>query len=231
MMIVSLQILFGAFQCGFAVKCLAKYKHGIFLLMNQSQPVEPFVVGRPRFWVAPLLAGCCFSMGFGVADRVVSLQRDQQPAPTQRFTPSTFPGESLKTLRSIHQDAPTLQVDLAAITLALPEREQAVNPPIALGVETDLALQLPPAEDRAWTAPAWSDPDADLPPTALSTDPIDDMELEKPSSTILLAPPPEFVPSTEASLLIVEPEPAGFVAENDARLLMPMQPLTPPSQP
>ena len=57
------------------------------------------------------------------------------------------------------------------------------------------------------------------------------MELEMPSSTVLLAPPPEVVPPAEASLLIVEPEPAGFIAENDARLLMPMQPLTPPSQP
>jgi hypothetical protein len=195
--------------------------------MDQSQPVEPSAVGRPHFWVGPLLAGCCFSMGFVIADRVVSLQSDQQPASTQRFAPSTFPGESLQTLRSLHQDAPNLQVDLAAQTLASPELEA----PVATGPETNLALQLPPAEDRSWTAPAWSDPDADLPLSALSNDPILDMELEKPSSTVLLAPPPEVVPPAEASLLIVEPEPAGFVAENDARLLMPMQPLTPPSQP
>ena len=199
--------------------------------MDQSHPVEPSVFWRPRFWVAPLLAGCCFSMGFGVADRVVSLQSDQQPAPTQRFTPSTFPGESLSTLRSIHQEPLTLQVDLAALTPALSEPEQAVNPPIAIGVETKPALQFPPAEDRDWTSPAWSDPDADLPPSALSTDSIPDMEPEKAPSSVLFAPPPEVVPPAEASLLIVEPEPAGFVAENDARLLMPLQPLTPPSQP
>ena len=198
--------------------------------MDQSHPVEPSVFWRPRFWVAPLLAGCCFSMGFGVADRVVSLQSDQQPAPTQRFTPSTFPGESLSTLRSIHQEALTLQVDLAALTPALSEPEQAVNPPIAVGVETKPALQLPSTEGRAWNLPAWSDPDADLPPSALSTDSITDMELEKPHSTVFLSPPPEVVPPAEASLLIVEPEPPGLVAENDARLLMPMQPLMPPSQ-
>ena len=98
--------------------------------MDQSQPVEPSVVQRPRFWVAPLLAGCCFSMGFGIADRVVSLQSDQQSAPTQRFAPSTFPGESLQTLRSLHQDAPTLQVDLAALTLASPELDAPVPPPV-----------------------------------------------------------------------------------------------------
>ena len=170
-------------------------------------------------------------MGFGVADRVVSLRSDQQPAPTQRFTPSTFPGESLSSLRSIHQEALTLQVDLAALTPALSEPEQAVNPPIAIGLETKPALQFPPAEDRDWTSPAWSDPDADLPPRALSTDSIQDMEPEKAPSSVLFAPPPEVVPPAEASLLIVEPEPSGLVAENDARLLMPMQPLMPPSQP
>ena len=195
--------------------------------MDQSQPVEPSVVGRPRFWVGPLLAGCCFSMGFGIADRVVSLQSDQQPAPTQRFAPSTFPGESLQTLRSLHQDAPNLQVDLAALTLASPE----LDAPVATGPETNLALQLPPTEDRDWTSPAWSDPDADLPPSALSTDSITDMEPEKAPTSVLFAPPPEVVPPAEASRLLVEPEPPGFVAENDARLLMPMQPLMPPSQP
>ena len=195
--------------------------------MDQSQPVEPSVVGRPRFWVGPLLAGCCFSMGFGIADRVVSLQSDQQPAPTQRFAPSTFPGESLQTLRSLHQDAPNLQVDLAALKLASPE----LDAPVATGLETNLALQLPPTEDRDWTSPAWSDPDADLPPSALSTDSIPDMEPEKAPTSVLFAPPPEVVPPVAASRLLVEPEPPGFVAENDARLLMPMQPLMPPSQP
>ena len=195
--------------------------------MDQSQPVEPSAVGRPRFWVGPLLAGCCFSMGFGIADRVVSLQSDQQPAPTQRFAPSTFPGESLQTLRSLHQDAPNLQVDLAAQTLASPEREV----PVATGPETSLALQLPPTEHRDWTSPAWSDPDADLPPSALSTDSIPDMEPEKAPTSVLFAPLPEVVPPAAASRLLVKPEPPGFVAENDARLLMPMQPLMPPSQP
>ena len=199
--------------------------------MDQSQLVEPSVVGRPRFWVGPLLAGCCFSMGFGIADRVVSLQIDQQPAPTQRFAPSTFPGESLQALRSLHENAPTLQVDLAALTLASPELDALVSPPVATGPETNLALQLPPTEDRDWTSPVWSDPDADLPPSVLSTDSIPDMEPEKAPSSVLFTPPPEVVPPVEASRLLVEPEPPGFVAENDARLLMPMQPLMPPSQP
>ena len=195
--------------------------------MDQSQPVEPTLVGRPRFWLGPLLAGCCFSMGFGIADRVVSLQSDQQPAPTLRFAPSTFPGESLQTLRSLHKDAPNLQVDLAALKLASPE----LDAPVSTGPETSLALQLPPTDDRDWASPAWSDPDADLPPSSLSTDSIPDMEPETAPTPVLFAPPPEVVPPAAASRLLVEPEPPGFVAENDARLLMPMQPLMPPSQP
>jgi hypothetical protein len=88
--------------------------------MDQSQPVESTVVGRPRFWVGPLVAGCCFAMGFGITDRVVSLQSDIKPAQSQRFAPSYFPGDSLQTLRSIHQGDASLQVDLAARKLASP---------------------------------------------------------------------------------------------------------------
>ena len=79
----------------------------------------------------------------------------------------------MQTLRALYQDAPNLQVDLAALKLASPE----LNAPVATGPETSLALQLPSTDYRDWTAPAWSDPDADLPPSALSTDSIPDMEL------------------------------------------------------
>ena len=114
--------------------------------MDQSQPVEPSLVGRPRFWVGPLLAGCCFAMGFGITDRVVSLQSHKNPPPTQRFAPSFFPGDSLQTLRSIHQDDANLQVDLAALSLTSPELGQVVVPSISTGIETNLALQRPVAE-------------------------------------------------------------------------------------
>ena len=67
--------------------------------MEQAQPLEPSVVGRPRFWVGPLVAGCCCAMGFGITDRVVSLQNAKQAAPTQRCDPNTVPGESMQTWR------------------------------------------------------------------------------------------------------------------------------------
>ena len=79
--------------------------------------------------------------------------------------------------------------------------------------------------------PIWSDPEANVEPSALSTESIPDMQQEQAHSSVVLAPPPKVVAPADSSLLILEPESSGFVAENDARLLMPMQPLMPPSQP
>ena len=186
--------------------------------MDQPRPVESTVVGWQRFWVGPLVAGCCFAMGFGITDRVVSLQTDMKPAQTQRFAPSVFPGDSLQTLRSIHQGDAHSQVNLAARKLASPEPNAAFTPPVATASETSLALQLPAAADRALTAPAWSDPDADLAPSAMSTELIPYLKPEPAPTSVLLAPPPEVLPP-------------AFVAENDAQRLLPLQPLMPPSQP
>ena len=186
--------------------------------MDQSRPVESTVVGRPRFWVGPLVAGCCFAMGFGVTNRVVSLQSDREPAQTQRFAPSYFPGDSLQNLRSIHQGDVNVQVDLATRKPASAELDAAVLSSDATALETSLAPQLPLAEERPWTAPTWSDPDADPVPTASSTESIPDLDPTPASASALLAPPPEVLPSS-------------FVAENDAQQLLPLQPLTPPSLP
>ena len=189
-----------------------------FFLMDQPRPVETSVVGRPRFWVGPLVAGCCFAMGFGVTDRVVSLQSDRKPVQTQRFAPSYFPGDSLQTLRSVHQTDANLQVDLAALKLVSPEPDVSVTPPVVTSPETNLALQLPPAGDGSWPAPSWSDPEVDLVPTATSTESIPDLDPALAPASVLLTPPPEVLPP-------------AFVAENDAQQLLPLQPLLPPSQP
>ena len=186
--------------------------------MAQSQPVESIVVGRPRFWVGPLVAGCCFAMGFGVTNRVVSLQNDRKPAQTQRFAPSYFPGDSLQNLRSIHQGDSDVQLDLFTRKPASPELDAAVMPSDDTALETSLAPQLPLAEERPWTAPTWSDPDADPLPTASTKELISDLEPTPASASALLAPPPEVLPPS-------------FVAENDAQQLLPLQPLMPPSLP
>lgn len=199
--------------------------------MDHPLPVESSVVGRPRFWVGPLVAGCCFALGFGITDRVVSLQSDSQPTQTQRFAPSYFPGDSLQTLRSIHQGDANLQVDLAARKRASPELDAAVVPPVTTASEADLALQRRSSEERPWAAPVWSDPDADLAPSAMSRELIPDLAPEPAPASVLLSQPSQVVPPEEALLPIVESKPPAFVAENDAQPLVPMQPLMPPSQP
>jgi hypothetical protein len=202
----------------FGVEISGKISLIKFLLMDQSQPVESTVVGRPRLWVGPLVAGCCFAMGFGITDRVVNLQSDIKPVQTQRFAPSYFPGDSLQTLRSIHEGDASLQVDLAARKLASPELDAATTPPVATASEANLALQLPLSADKTWTAPAWSDPDVDVAPSAMSTELIRGLDPEPDSASVLLVPPPEVLPP-------------AFVSENDAQRLLPLQPLMPPSQP
>ena len=199
--------------------------------MDQPRSVESSVVERPRFWVGPLVVGCCFALGFGITDRVVSLQSDTRPAQTQRFAPSYFPGDSLQTLRSIYQGDVNLQVDLAARTLASSEPEAAGMSPDATALEANLALQLPTAGDRGWTAPAWSDPDEDLAPSAGSTELFPDLDPEPAPASVLLVPPLEVIPPADASLLIVEPKPPAFVTENTPQPVIPMQPLMPPSLP
>ena len=186
--------------------------------MDQSPPGDSTVVGRPWFWVCPLVAGCCFAMGFGVTNRVVNLPNDEKPAQTQRFAPSYFPGDSLQNLRSIHQGDANVQVDLATRKPASPELETAVLPLGATALESSLAPQLSLPEERPWTPPTWSDPDADLVPTASSTELIPNLDPTPAPASALLAPPPEVLPPS-------------FVAENDAQQLLPLQPLMPPSQP
>ena len=186
--------------------------------MDQSRPVESKVVGRPRFWVGPLVLGCCFAMGFGVTNRLVSLQSERKPVQTQRFAPSYFPGDSLQNLRSIHQGDSNVQVDLATRKPASQELDAAVMPSDATALETSLAPQLPLAEERPWTAPTWSDSDADPVPTATSTELIPNLDPTPAPASALLAPPPEVLP-------------LSFVVENDAQQLLQLQPLRPPSLP
>jgi hypothetical protein len=109
-------------------------------------------------------------------------------------------------------------VDLAARKPASAELDAAVLPSDATALETSLAPQLPLDGERPWTAPTWSDPDADPVPTASSTELIPDLDPTSPPASALLAPPPEVLPPS-------------FVAENDAQQLLPLQPLMPPSLP
>ena len=74
--------------------------------MKQSPAAEPATqpksARRPRFWVAPLLVGTCFSLGFGITKRVVILQANAEQPQRIVFAPAQFPGRALDQLRELY---------------------------------------------------------------------------------------------------------------------------------
>ena len=128
---------------------------------------------RTRFWVVPLVAGCCFSLGYGITHRLMAMQSSVREIKPESFVPQSFPGNSLSNLRSRSGDRSPLQVDLAAIDA----REAAEKTP-----QPALALQTSPVAPLA--APTPTEPGLDEPipavelTPALEPDPIATFESE-----------------------------------------------------
>ena len=138
-----------------------------------NQPTEPSEtkVGaaqrrRPRFWVGPLVAGCCFSLGYGITHRVVTLQTNPEPPrQPEPFAGLEFPGESLASLRQANGSKDPLMVDVAAIEAkekaerqAKAKAEEQARRQAELARKEELALQAPLPEP-SWTAPVWTQPE------------------------------------------------------------------------
>ena len=135
---------------------------------NPSSPDAP-VEAKARFWVGPLVAGCCFALGYGITERVLTLQTNAQDPVPQAFKPLAFPGDSLQEIRDRFGDNdPSLQVDVTALEAAEAASRPA-KPAIKETPKPDLALQTP--EPPVWTAPAWSDPKPSPPSLRKTTDP------------------------------------------------------------
>tara|TARA_B100001057_G_scaffold383141_2_gene389285 strand:+ start:428 stop:1063 length:636 start_codon:yes stop_codon:yes gene_type:complete len=140
---------------------------------------------RTRFWIAPLVAGCCFSLGYGVTHRLMAMQSSVREIKPEGFDPQRFPGSSLSNLRSRSGDRSPLQVDLAAIDVreALEKTPQLQAKPLSQGNGTPaLALQTSPVAPLAAlkpTQPGFDDPipAVELTP-AVGLDPIETAESE-----------------------------------------------------
>ena len=142
---------------------------------------------RPRFWIAPLVVGCCFSLGYGITHRLMSMQSSVVEIEPEGFVPQSFPGSSLSNLRSRSGDRSPLQVDLAAMHA----REVGEKTP-----QPALALQTLP--DSPWAAP--------IPPIQQGFDDA--------LPTVELTPDVELTPALEPDAIeMVETEPAGAAAE------------------
>ena len=118
---------------------------------------------RPRFWVGPLLAGCCFSLGYGISHRLVTLQTNPEPPrQPEPFAGHEFPGQSLASMRRSEGTTESLMVDVAAIEAkaeaerqAKAKAEEQARLQAELARKQELALQAPLPEP-SWTAPAWT---------------------------------------------------------------------------
>jgi len=202
-----------------------------------SSPDAP-VEAKARFWVGPLVVGCCFALGYGITERVLTLQTNAEDPVPEAFTPLVFPGDSLQEIRArFSDDDSSLQVDVTAL-----EAAEAASRPAQPAVEEtpkpDLALQTP--EPPVWTAPAWSDPQTiapgleedDGPASSSAQEPelepddsnVDSLVLPEESIEVM---PAVVVPDGESPVLVAEPEsvvlPPGAEAFFEAR-----EPVTPP---
>ena len=127
---------------------------------QSSSPDVPAVTQAPA-WLGPLVAGCCFALGYGITHRVLTLPTNAEDPSPEAFTKLAFPGDSLQKIRArFGDDDASLEVDVTAL-----EAANAASPPLKPVVKTvsqpDLALQTP--KPPAWTAPAWSDPQSIAP--------------------------------------------------------------------
>ena len=181
---------------------------------SPDAPAEP----QSRFWVAPLVAGCCFALGYGITERVLTLQTNAEDPVPEAFTPLAFPGDSLQEIRDrFRDDDSSLLVDVTAVEAAEAASRPA-QPAVKETPKPDLALQTP--EPSVWTAPAWSDPQTIAPEMEGDNGPAPSSaqepgpELDDSNADSLVLPeesievmPAVVVPDGDSPVLVAEPEP------------------------
>ena len=206
--------------------------------MDQTSSPDAPAETQSRFWVAPLVAGCCFALGYGITERVLTLQTNAEDPVPEAFTPLAFPGDSLQEIRArFSDDDSSLHVDVTAL-----EAAEAASRPAQPAVEEtpkpDLALQTP--EPPVWTAPAWSDPqtiapeleeDNGLTPSsaqepALELDDSNAESVVLPEESIEVMPA-VVVPGGDSPVLVAEPEPLVLPPGAEA-FFEAIEPVTPP---
>ncbi len=186
---------------------------------NTSSPDAP-IEAQSRFWVGPLVAGCCFALGYGITERVMTLQTNVEEPVPEAFTPLDFPGDSLDKLRTrFSDDDASLQVDVTALEAAEAASRPA-KPVVKTTPKPDLALQTP--EPPVWTAPTWSEPQTIVP--ELDDSNVDSLLLPEESIKLM---PAEVVPDGDAPVVVTEPDPAVLPTGAEA-FFETIEPVTPP---
>ena len=194
--------------------------------MDQPSSPDAPTASQSRFWVGPLVAGCCFALGYGVTHRVLTLQVNAEDPSPESFTKLAFPGDSLQEMRARFQaDDASLEVDVTALE-AVEAASRPPKPEVKTTTKPDVALQTP--QPPVWTAPAWSDPQTTAPdsqpeiPDAAGAEPPTAQEQEMDGSG---AEP--VVPAEDSPVLVAEPEPAALPPGAEA-FFETVEPVTPP---
>ena len=204
---------------------------------NPSSPDAP-VEAKARFWLGPLVAGCCFALGYGITERVLTLQTNAEDPASEAFTPLAFPGDSLQEIRTrFSDDDSSLQVDVTALEAAEAASRPA-QPAVKETPKPAVALQTP--EPSVWTAPAWSDPQTIAPEleedNGLTPSSANEPALELDDSNAdSLVPPEESIevmpavvlPDGDSPVLVAEPEPVVLPPGAEA-FFEAIEPMTPP---
>ena len=172
---------------------------------------------RTRLWIAPLVAGCCFSLSYGITHRLMAIQTSVREIKPEGFPALRFPGTSLDQLRSRSGDRRPLQVDLAAIDAreAAEKAQKSSVKALAQGSDNPtLALQTPPA--AAWTV-------APEPFRPAPVDPAPAMELAPPApapaEAVELKPVVEPIPAVELTPAV---EPVAIEPPSTAPVVDPL---------
>ena len=206
--------------------------------MDKTSSPDAPVEAKARFWVGPLVAGCCFALGYGIAERVLTLQTNAQDPVPEAFTPLAFPGDSLQEIRARFSDEdPSLQVDVSALEAA-EAASRPVKPAVKEMPKPDVALQTP--EPQVWTAPAWSDPQTIAPDAPEAEGPAPSsaqepgLDPEDSNTDLLLLPdgaaevkPAVVLPDGDSPVLVAEPEPVVLPPGAEA-FFEAIEPMTPP---
>ena len=204
---------------------------------HPSSPDAP-VEAKARFWLGPLVAGCCFALGYGITERVLTLQTNAEDPAPEAFTPLAFPGDSLQEIRTrFSDDDSSLQVDVTALEAAEAASRPA-QPAVKETPKPAVALQTP--EPSVWTAPAWSDPQTIAPEleedNGLTPSSAQEPALELDDSNAdSLVPPEESIevmpavvlPDGDSPVLVAEPEPVVLPPGAEAFFEV-IEPMTPP---
>ncbi len=206
--------------------------------MDQTSSPDAPAETQSRFWVGPLVAGCCFALGYGITERVLTLQTNAQDPVPEAFTPLAFPGDSLQEIRYRFSDNDSsLQVDVTALEAA-EAALRPVKPAVKETPKPDVALQTP--QPPVWTAPASSDPQTIAPELegddgaapSSAQEPALELDEGNADSLVLLEEsievmPAVVVPDGESPVLVAEPEPVVLPPGAEAFFEV-IEPVTPP---